>query len=99
MTIEKGSDGYYHPASEAELVELIQLANGTTVTKRDHDFDIGVRRRDIRKPEDKGGVLRKEECAGFLIEVGSVLIREELLTLADLDGMSENDFIAIGLSR
>ncbi|HJK92171.1 MAG TPA: D-arabinono-1,4-lactone oxidase [Polyangiaceae bacterium LLY-WYZ-15_(1-7)] len=30
MTIEKGSDGYYHPASEAELVELIQLANGTT---------------------------------------------------------------------
>ena len=34
-----------------------QLANGTTVTRRDHDFDIGVRRKDIRGRDEKGGVL------------------------------------------
>ena len=33
------------------------LLNGSTVTRRDHDFEIGVRRKDIRMPDDTGGVL------------------------------------------
>ena len=34
-----------------------ELADGSTVTRRDHDFDIGVRRKDIRVPDETGGVL------------------------------------------
>jgi SpoVK/Ycf46/Vps4 family AAA+-type ATPase len=34
-----------------------QLANGTTVTRRDHNFDIGVRRKDLRAQDEQGGVL------------------------------------------
>jgi len=34
-----------------------KLADGSTVTRRDHDFDIGVRRKDIRVPDETGGVL------------------------------------------
>jgi hypothetical protein len=33
------------------------LSDGTSVTRRDHDFDIGVRRKDLRAADDKGGVL------------------------------------------
>ncbi len=35
----------------------LSLSNGTTVTRRDHDFDIGVRRKDLRARDDTGGVL------------------------------------------
>jgi len=34
-----------------------EMSNGTTATWRDHDFDIGVRRKDIRARDETGGVL------------------------------------------
>ena len=35
----------------------IKLADGSVETWRDHDFDIGVRRKDIRAADETGGVL------------------------------------------
>jgi hypothetical protein len=55
--------------------------------------------RGLLKEDRKGAVMRKEECVGFMIDVGTVLVREELLTLADLDGMSAKELVDIGLSR
>ena len=34
-----------------------ELADGSTVARRDNDFDIGVRRKDIRGQDERGGVL------------------------------------------
>ena len=44
-----------------EMVKF-QLSDGSTVTRRDHDFDIGVRRKDMRAPDETGGVLIMDDA-------------------------------------
>jgi hypothetical protein len=38
-------------------MRTFELSDGSSVTRRDHDFDIGVRRKDLRAADDRGGVL------------------------------------------
>ena len=39
----------------------LELANGTVVSRRDHNFDIGVRRKDIRAREETGGIVKDDK--------------------------------------
>ena len=59
-----------------------ELSNGEVITRRDHDFDIGVRRKDIRVPEEKGGVLIIDD-AHQMEPANEKAARQVLYRLAD----------------
>ena len=58
------------------------LANGTTVTRRDNDFEVGVRRKDMRGTGETGGVLVIDD-AHQLDPAQEKAARQVLYRLAD----------------
>ena len=49
------------------------LSNGSTTTRRDHDFDIGVRRKDLRARDDTGGVLLVDDSHQVMTSDGPLI--------------------------
>ena len=64
-----------------KMVEFT-LSNGSVVTRRDHDFDIGVRRKDLRVSDETGGVLIVDD-AHQLEPANEKGARQVLYRLAD----------------
>ena len=52
------------------------LSNGSTTTRRDHDFDIGVRRKDLRARDDTGGVLLVDDSHQVMTSDGPLIAYE-----------------------